>query len=709
MKHKHFTLVIVSMLILFTGYAIGGNVEKNVAKNVALNSYKENYYNLYGADIGGIYITDEFTISEKSQPLYYIFNTSNGGFVIIAADDIFHPVIGYSFESIYSENNPSPEFTFWMEHYKQEIISDVSMKLSATPDISAEWNRYSVKPENFTRVKSGTKDVAPLMTSTWDQGCCYNTLCPYDATATNSCSHAYTGCVATSMAQVMYYWRYPATGQGSHSYTPWGSGYPVQSASFGTTTYNWNGMTDACSGTNNDIATLSYHCGVAVDMNYGPNGSSANTGDWTSSLPSYFKYSSNINEASKDMYSNSTWEGMVRTQLDAGQPVVYTGYDPSASGHAWVCDGYQGTSSFHMNWGWSGIYDGYFTLAALNAGGYDFSTGQSMVYNIYPPSSSYPSYCSGTGSTLTTDVGTLTDGSGPVADYNNNADCQWLIAPASIIDHLTIKFISLNTEAMNDSVTIYDGSTTSDPVLGTFSGTTLPTQFITTTGPTALVRFTTNGSATDAGWKISYSSSYPVYCTGTTTLTDASGSFEDGSGTYDYSNNANCKWDIKPTGASSVTLHFVTFSLETTNDKVRITDIVNGTLLGNFSGTTIPADVTSPSGQMKVLFTSNGSITDDGFSCTYTSVTGIEEYGTIKDLNIYPNPASDMLHISFGIVDDKDATVQLVDLEGRQVYGNAISNGTFTADLNLSSYAKGIYMLRIITTGETVNKKVVIE
>lgn len=706
MKHKQFTLTSTLIFAFIFNLAFAADIDIKTAKNVGMNAYKENYLTIFSQDAGNIFITEEFTVSENSKAVYYVFNTSNKGFVIVAADDIVHPVLGYSFESFYSTENQSPEFKYWMGIYQKQITNARELKLTASAEIEQEWNRYSVKPESFIPVK-GTKDVTPLLSSTWDQGCCYNALCPVDADATNSCGRCYVGCVATSMAQIMYYWRYPATGQGSNSY--YAFGYGNQSANFGATTYDWNAMTNSCNTTNTAIATLSYHCGVAVEMNYGIDGSSASTQTWVNALPDYFKYSNSIQFDYKDSYSTSTWESMIRAQLDAKKPIVYTGFEPASSGHAWNCDGYQGTNYFHMNWGWSGYYNGYFYLNNLNPGGYNFSDSQSMVYDIYP-GTGYPSYCSGSSGTLTSDVGTLTDGSG-INDYENSKDCQWLIAPTSIIDHLNISFLSLSTEATNDVITIYDGSTTADNVLGTYSGTTLPTQIISTTGPTALVRFTTNGSTTDAGWMITYYSSYPVYCTGTITLTDANGSFEDGSGVDPYSNNANCKWDLVPTNAATVTLHFNSFSLENTNDKVRVTDIVNGTLLGNFTGTTIPADVTSPSGQMRVIFTSNSSVTDAGFSATYTStLAGIEEYGAIKDLSIYPNPANNLLHISFGFSGNSDAWVQLIDLKGQQVYNEKISEGnSYNSNVDISSIAKGVYTLRIITSGETVNEKVVIE
>jgi hypothetical protein len=704
MKHKHLTLLSTILFAFIFNLSFAGDVDLKTAKNVGLNAYRENFLTVQEKDAGNIFISEEFTISEDSRAVYYVFNTSNMGFVIVAAEDNVYPILGYSFESFYKTDNPSPEFEYWMSLYEKQIISARELKLAATTEIEQAWNKYNVSPESFSPVK-GTKDVTPLLTSTWNQDCCYNTLCPADAAATAACGHTYVGCVATSMAQVMYYWRYPATGQSSNSYYAYG--YGTLSANFGATNYDWNAMTDACSTSNTAIATLSYHCGVAVDMNYGTDGSSANTGTWVSALPSYFRYSNSIQYDYMDDFSTSTWEGMIRAQLDAKKPIVYTGFEAGGSGHAWNCDGYQGTNYFHFNWGWGGYYNAYFYLNNLNPGTYNFSDMQSMVYDIYP-GSGYPANCTTNSGTLTSTVGTLVDGSG-TSDYQNNADCSWLISPTTPIDHLYITFLALNTEATYDKVTIYDGPSTSDPVLGTYSGSTLPSQ-ITSTSPQVLVRFQTNGSTTGAGWYLSYFSAFQIYCTGTTIFTDAAGSFEDGSGANQYNNSSNCKWDITPTGAGTVTLHFNNFSLEATNDKVRITDIVNGTLLGNYSGTTVPADVTCPSGQMRVIFTSNSSVTDAGFSATYSSTpAGISDYSIMNNLNVYPNPASDVLHISFELYNASEATIRITDLRGQLVYEEIINSQVYNKDIDMATVAKGVYSLQIITPGETVNKKVVIE
>jgi len=205
--------------------------------------------------------------------------------------------------------------------------------------------------------------------------------------------HAFGGCVATAMAQIMKYHAYPTQGIGSRTYSdpvnrnyysdiP-GSAYGTQSADFGNTVYNWAAMPNAISGSNYEIARLIYHCGVSVDMNFGPEGSSGSTSTASDSLKKYFKYDDSVSFFSKSGYTDATWISMLRADLDAGRPILYSG-SGTGGGHAFVCDGYQATNHFHFNWGWGGYLDGYFYLTALTPEGRNYTNDQDAVLNILP-------------------------------------------------------------------------------------------------------------------------------------------------------------------------------------------------------------------------------------------------------------------------------------------------------------------------------------
>jgi len=370
-------VTLLSFLSLFT-ILFAVEVTQDIAQQTAENIYFE----LTELNRTDFYVTD--CISEKGdmEVLIFIFNFYPSGFVMVAAEDQVFPVLGYSFEQIYSQENHPIQFDAMMNSFKEQIIYARGNNLSATKEIENRWQRLSKAPEDFEKLRN-IRNVSPLISTNWDQDYPWNQYCPYDPAGPGN--HAYAGCVAVSMAQVMKYWSHPDQGTGSHSY--YHSNYGWISADFGATTYDWSNMpnnyaTDA-------TKTLLFHCGVAVEMDYGPYGSGAWVGQYypsaLSSLETYFGYDLSANFKLKSSYSTSVWESMLRTELDNGRPLIYRGYDSGgSSGHAFNIDGYQGTNYFHLNWGWSGYYNGYYYISNLNPGGYNFSYNQGGVFNLFP-------------------------------------------------------------------------------------------------------------------------------------------------------------------------------------------------------------------------------------------------------------------------------------------------------------------------------------
>jgi Zn-dependent metalloprotease len=229
-------------------------------------------------------------------------------------------------------------------------------------------------------------------------------------------------------------------------------------------------------------------------------------------------------------------------------------------------------------------------------------------------------FCSGT-TNLTAPSGTITDGSGS-ANYNNNANCKWVIAPAGATQ-IQLTFTAFDTEADYDTVFVYDGPDETFPVLATWWGNTLPPVINTTSGVGAMcVRFTSDVTQTASGW----SANYQAYgntpsCGGGTILSTPTGSFNDGSGGSNYGNNQQCYWFISPPCASSVTLSFSQFNTELNYDGIIVYNgwDNNATQLAVYSGTSIPSAVTSNTGKMLVVFVSDYSTSMQGFSANYTS------------------------------------------------------------------------------------------
>lgn len=295
------------------------------------------------------------------------------GFVLTSADDSAVPVLAYGYDTDVSDYAANPSWMAYVTNLQAEL-SQIKAERPSNAETALQWQQ--VLTGNLTR--DNTRSVNPLLSTKWNQGWPYNMYCPSDADGPGG--HVYAGCVATAMGQVMKYWNWPVTGTGSHTY--YAQDYGNQSANFGNTTYQWAQMPNAVHEANDAVARLLYHCGISVDMMYAPDGSGAYSADVVDAWIQYFRYNPALQQKSKYYYSSTVWEEMLRTELDNARPMYYSGHGPGG-GHAFVCDGYQGTNYFHFNWGWSGSYDGYYYVSNLNPGT-TFNSGQAAIFNVFP-------------------------------------------------------------------------------------------------------------------------------------------------------------------------------------------------------------------------------------------------------------------------------------------------------------------------------------
>lgn len=701
---KNFRLAITLMLLVLATGAMAKKVEISDARTVGINYFYERINLNAAVPFSSLTVTGEFTEQENGTPLYYVFSIGDHGFIMVSADDACYPILGYSFESSYDPNNIPPAAAYWFNKYKMEISHVIENSLLPDANTSSTWSRYAVADPSLLESPVTVLDVTPLITTNWNQDFPNNALCPKDPASGGSyAGRVPVGCVATSMSMIMYYWRYPETGNGQHCIFPTPGNYGPQCADFGNTTYDWNGMSNQPTKECTPLAVISYHCGVAVDMHYAPAGSGAYMNKVPNAMETYFKYSTSCYY--QDRPSNlTTWQTTLRGELDAKRPLIYSGQGADG-GHAWVCDGYQGTDQFHMNWGWGGSYNGYYTLNNLNPGGSAFNSQQGAVLSIQPDAAQYPSYCTGTTNITTTNFGTIEDGSGPIADYQNTANCSWLIAPDDSISTITLNFERFNLAA-GDELKVYNGPSASSPLLGTYTGTSLPPS-VSSTGAQMFITFTTNGSGTAPGWLFNYNANTIPFCESTTILTTATGDFNDGSDRFNYRNGTNCKWKITPENAATVTLVFNTFSTEADADKVQVYDLKYGTLLGAFSGTSMPPSVTATGGQMMIIWTSNSSVRGEGWDASYTITVGKDEEMGFDQLSIFPNPTTDKVNIQFSSATPQDVTLSLTTLHGERIYLKELQSfsGQFNESIDLTSFAKGVYLVKITSAqGSTVRK-----
>lgn len=313
--------------------------------------------------------------SDDNGLLYVVSSGDNAGYVMVAGDDVvINPVLGYSTAGEFDYDAAPDNLKWWIGEYARmiEYAAEHGMAVAETPKFDTSLD--------------------PLIKTHWNQDYPFNDLCPM----LDDGSRAYTGCVATAMAQVMKYHEWPEQGTGSHTYTDPYCGQTL-SANFGETTYRWDLMPNDYDGTwtaeqIKAVATLMAHCGVAVDMQYMPDGSGAYSGDVPAALVNYFGYAEDIIHRDRDYYTQNEWIEMMKAELDAGRPVYYHGQS-TGGGHAFVIDGYNTDGYFHVNWGWGGQSDEYYQLATLDpysgqgiggtTAGYAYSQG--AIFNMHRP------------------------------------------------------------------------------------------------------------------------------------------------------------------------------------------------------------------------------------------------------------------------------------------------------------------------------------
>ena len=312
------------------------------------------------------FATTQFAI-ERAMPelvytgtdgAFYVFNTSERSFVIIAGDDAHRPVIGYSDQSAFDASNIPPALAYYLDGVAECMLP--LRHAVATPDVAAEWN--SVLQHGRLISRHGGRGTGYFCQTQWNQDYPYNCCCPDDPAGSGG--HAIVGCLATAMSQLMRFWAYPAQGIGSHCY--YHEDYGEICADFGNTTYDWDNMPNKLSESSSDAeklatGTLCFHCGVTIDMGYGPDGSGGASGPIPGVMHQYFNYCDAIVQLRRDDFETETWKAMVREQFDMGWPMYYGGCQDGGC-HAFVCDGYDDYDMFHFNLGWGGGSDGWYLI-----------------------------------------------------------------------------------------------------------------------------------------------------------------------------------------------------------------------------------------------------------------------------------------------------------------------------------------------------------
>ncbi|MBR5085305.1 MAG: C10 family peptidase [Prevotella sp.] len=361
---------IVTLLLLFPLIAMAGPVDKAKALQIAKKQVAEINSGQTNQAMSMAY--QSFSKKRLGETNYYVYNIGNEkGFVIVSGDDRTTPILGYSDEGSFNLNQMPDNIKAWMEYYNE------AMEWVAENNLSNKMN--TGRP---------TDVISPLLKTKWDQGEPYNILCP------NGCP---TGCIATAMAQVMNYHKYP-TQETAPVPAYYCQSLNKQMPELPATTFEWDKMRNTYSRNSSEeskmaVAKLMQYCGQIVEMDYSPSGSGAAGMILPDRMPQYFRYPHTMHYVSREGYSIAEWDSLLINELKNNRPVLYTGYTTASEGHAFVCDGYDGKGLYHINWGWGGSADGYFRISVLDANtngtgagstSYKFSISQSALLGVQP-------------------------------------------------------------------------------------------------------------------------------------------------------------------------------------------------------------------------------------------------------------------------------------------------------------------------------------
>ena len=370
--NKIYTLLFVLCLAIISGTAWAESINENQARRIAegfMTTHRMPSTNLKLAQKG----TTLNAPASSEKAAYYVFNAPTQGYVIVAGDDRAPAVLGYSDKGSFD--------ALAVPEAMQELLDSYAEQIEALKGGAKAAPRLTSAPA-----------IAPLLHSTWSQKAPYNILLPI----VNG-KRAVAGCVATAMAQVLYYWKWPArptmtipayTTETMEIYMP---ALPVVD-------FEWDLMRDSYlssdSTTSEGLAAarLSLYCAQAVEMDFQDGTSGATTTQTPQMLTTYFGYKASVHSLFRFNYTTEEWNDIIYSELAAGRPMIYSGKKKS-SGHAFICDGYDGEGMFHINWGWNSQSNGYFLLNVLNpdlqgtgsaTGVYGYIYNQAVIVGIEP-------------------------------------------------------------------------------------------------------------------------------------------------------------------------------------------------------------------------------------------------------------------------------------------------------------------------------------
>ena len=341
--------------------------------------------------------------TSAEQSYYYVFNVENeGGYVFISGDDRTEQVLGFVDKGSFDPNNVPENMRSWLQFYADQIqyLDDNNIQ------IDGEAARAHAKARRISKTRHS---IPILIKSRWNQGDPYNMSCPDYYKEDGTTAKPASGCVATALAQVMNFYKYPAKTSAiipSHSNT-----YKVVTASGALserkvtaralakgTKIDWENMCDVYDGDETEaqrkaVGDLMLYVGQSVKMGWGASSGASFGSHAASSFIQHFGYNTGTYVASRGRYTIDEWFDLLYHELETGHPIGFAGHS-SGGGHAFVIDGFDGDQLFHVNWGWGGSSDGWFLINVLNAGDKSgigassssdgYSMGQNALIGVNP-------------------------------------------------------------------------------------------------------------------------------------------------------------------------------------------------------------------------------------------------------------------------------------------------------------------------------------
>ena len=394
---KVFSLLTVLLLVASVSVANARNLTEKEVKSAA--AYYMSHYARQNVDASDLTVVYQFDNEELGIPAAFLFNVSDWGWVLMAANSATDPVIAFNEGCMFTAKEMPANMRWWVESYLEMVkavqIEDEKQQFNDAEDWTALFEY------NLPELTKGDEHI--LMKEEWDQGSDdgsdYNMYCP----VLNGV-HCPTGCVATALAQIMHYYRYPVQPRMETSYS-WNG--QTLALDFDTMTFDYSLMPNRITSTatmaqRREVSKLGYAVGVAMRMQYSADGSGAYSSNAPRAMADYFKYTGKKTVVDRSGNGDTAFVNMVRADLRRNCPVYMhgsssTGSDAHAAGHAWVCCGYRDDrpAMYWMNWGWSTYMadaNGWYNLKTNNmpiqGTEYNFNRNQGVILDLVPPADS---------------------------------------------------------------------------------------------------------------------------------------------------------------------------------------------------------------------------------------------------------------------------------------------------------------------------------